>query len=207
MREPPLPTIPAGPATGIDLAADVLARAFFDDPFSVYILPDAEDREDLLYWYYGSLVQYGLLCGDVYTTPAGAGVAVWLPYGDGDQSPEVLQRSGLLDAPDVLGMAAFERLVNLTGHLERVRKQRMPATHWYLPAIGVDPAHQGGGCGSALLRAALARADAEGLPCYLETFNPRNAPFYQRHGFLLVNEEVEPASGLPFWTFCRDPRP
>lgn len=190
----------------IDLAADVLARAFFDDPFSAYVLPDAQDREDLLYWYYGSLIQYGLLCGNVYSTTNGVGVAVWLLQGAGDQNAELLQRSGLLDGPDVLGMAAFQRLVSITGYPERLRKQRLPATHWYLAAIGVDPAQQGSGCGSALLRFALARADAQGQSCYLETFKAGNASFYQRHGFLLVNEEVEPASGLPFWTFQRDPR-
>jgi ribosomal protein S18 acetylase RimI-like enzyme len=28
--------------------------------------------------------------------------------------------------------------------------------HWYLPLIGVDPVHKGHGCGSALIKHALA---------------------------------------------------
>jgi hypothetical protein len=40
----------------------------------------------------------------------------------------------------------------------------------------------------------LRRADAEGLPCYLETFQPRNVPLYLKHGFQIMAEEVEPAS-------------
>lgn len=190
----------------LDRAADVLARAFFTDPYTVYILPDDEIREDLLYWYFGALIQYGLLCGEVDTVASGAAVAVWLPQGDPEQDANALQQSGLLDAPDMLGMEAFTRLVTITGHLERVRKQLAPTRHWYLPAIGVDPAQQGRGWGGALLRPALARADADGRSCYLETFQPANGPFYQRRGFRLLGAEIEPVSGLPFWTFGRDPR-
>jgi GNAT superfamily N-acetyltransferase len=55
--------------------------------------------------------------------------------------------------------------------------------HWYLPLIGVDPAHQGKGHGGALLTYALQRCDRDGLPAYLESTNPRNVPLYERHGF------------------------
>ena len=55
--------------------------------------------------------------------------------------------------------------------------------HWYLPLIGVDPAHQGEGHGDALMVYALARCDRDRAPAYLESSNPRNIPFYRRHGF------------------------
>jgi ribosomal protein S18 acetylase RimI-like enzyme len=58
--------------------------------------------------------------------------------------------------------------------------------HWYLPLIGVDPAAQGQGLGSALMRHALERIDADRLPAYLESSNPRNIPLYQRHGFEIL---------------------
>ncbi len=32
----------------------------------------------------------------------------------------------------------------------------------------------------------LARVDAERLPAYLESSNPRNIPFYERHGFEVI---------------------
>ena len=34
----------------------------------------------------------------------------------------------------------------------------------------------------------LAEADAEGLPCYLESSNPRNVSLYLRHGFVETGE-------------------
>ena len=58
--------------------------------------------------------------------------------------------------------------------------------HWYLPMIGVDPAKQGNGYGSALLKHALERCDGEGKLAYLESSSPKSVPLYQRHGFQLV---------------------
>ena len=46
--------------------------------------------------------------------------------------------------------------------------------HWYLPLIGVDPAHQSKGHGDALMRCALERCDRDKVPAYLEFTNPRN---------------------------------
>ena len=42
------------------------------------------------------------------------------------------------------------------------------------------------GLGAALLREGLARVDADGLPAYLETPNPRTIPLYERHGFAVT---------------------
>ena len=61
-----------------------------------------------------------------------------------------------------------------------------PEPHWYLPLIGVDPLHQGKGCGTALLKFALERVDRDHLPAYLESTNPRNISLYQRHGFEIL---------------------
>ena len=58
--------------------------------------------------------------------------------------------------------------------------------------IGVDPARQGRGLGSALMKHTLALCDAEGALAYLESSNPRNVPLYERHGFEVVGE-IRPA--------------
>ena len=55
--------------------------------------------------------------------------------------------------------------------------------HWYLPLIGVDPAHQGRGHGDALMRYVLEQFDREKRPAYLESTNTRNISLYRRHGF------------------------
>ncbi len=196
----------------IDAAGAVLARAFGGDPLMRYLFPDDAERARLLPWHFTGLVRYGYLYGavstTVTTTGATDGVAVWLPP-QGFQDPlerlSRLEQAGLHQAPSVLGAAAFERLVGVVNHLERVRRRDAPAPHWYLNQVGVEPARRGQGIGVALLRPGLEQATVAGLPCYLETFLAANLSFYGRLKFHIVTAEVEPSSGLPFWTCLRQP--
>ena len=50
--------------------------------------------------------------------------------------------------------------------------------HWYLDYIGVEPAGQGRGLGSALLEPMLARCDTEGRGAYLNAGSPRSRDLY-----------------------------
>lgn len=68
------------------------------------------------------------------------------------------------------------------------------------------PAVASTGIGGSLVRAGLERADADGLPCYLETVNPKNVPFYQKLGFDVIVDTVDPTSDLRLWTFLRQPK-
>ena len=49
----------------------------------------------------------------------------------------------------------------------------------------------------------LARAEAEKLPCYLETSTEKNVAFYSKRGFTVVNEGVVPGSDLHVWAMMR----
>ncbi len=89
-----------------------------------------------------------------------------------------------------------------------MHRQLVDGPHWYLWALGVAPERQGQGIGGALLAPILARADAEGLPCYLETQTEANVAFYARRGFeVLAADELpgQPVS-VPMWYMAREPR-
>jgi ribosomal protein S18 acetylase RimI-like enzyme len=58
--------------------------------------------------------------------------------------------------------------------------------HWYLPLIAADPNWIGQGLGTLLMKQALRRCDVEGITAYLESSNPRNNSFYERHGFRVI---------------------
>jgi len=60
--------------------------------------------------------------------------------------------------------------------------------HWYLPLIGVDPAHQGKGYGSALLKHVLINCDRNRQVAYLESTSPESVCLYERHGFKILGE-------------------
>jgi hypothetical protein len=59
---------------------------------------------------------------------------------------------------------------------------------------------------AAVLRRVLETADVQRMPCYLETVQAPNVPFYERLGFVVVRHGVEHTSGLSYWTFRRVPR-
>jgi ribosomal protein S18 acetylase RimI-like enzyme len=188
-------------------ASLVLARAFYDDPFTIYVTPDDAKRRRVLPWYYSAATRYGHLFGEVYTTADRTeGVAIWLPPDKAIVTTIRLVRVGLLATPLRLGLAAFRRLISAMNHLEQLHKRAVPPQHWYLVYLGVDPPRQGQGIGSALMRPILARADAEGLPCYVETAQPKSVPLYQRHGFEIVVAGDLLKGGPHLWTMKREPQ-
>ena len=123
------------------------------------------------------------------------GVAIWLPS---DGYPWSFTRK-LSAAPAFLSILqaaprSFLALMQLGTNAERTH----PAEpHWYLEAMGVRPEAQGRGLGTRLLQPALARADADRLPCYLETAREENLAFYARAGFEVVHNALPLVPGGP----------
>jgi len=147
-----------------------------------------------------ALVRYDCLFGRVDHLPGFAAVATWMRPGETVETPERLAAAGFDDLPaDV----PLDRLEAFFSSIAPFHEAAAPEPHWYLRLLGVDPGSQGGGLGSVLLTHGLRLADASGRPCYLETFEKRNAPFYLRHGFALVVDETEPATGIRVWGFQR----
>ena len=96
------------------------------------------------------------------TSPRAPGAAMWLPPGvepDGERLGALLPEYGAA-GPGVRPRRSDGARWALPSH----------EPHWYLPLIGVDPALQGRGW-RALMRHALARCDADGLPADLESTN------------------------------------
>jgi ribosomal protein S18 acetylase RimI-like enzyme len=191
----------------IDIAAGVLARAFQLDPPMLYVCPDPVSRARVLPSMMKAFVTYAWMFGEPLTTSKKIeAVALWLPLDDLSETPERDGRAGIDQIPAMLGADAFTRLMHIANATGRFHQRSAPGKHLYLSFLGVEPSRQGQGLGSALIRPMLERADAEGLPCYLDTFQPRNVPLYQKHGFEITIEEVEPNSGVRGWGFLREPR-
>ena len=87
--------------------------------------------------------------------------------------------------------------------LNEVDKYRPREPHYYLEYLGVEPGYQGQGFGSCILNHLIAKADEQGIGCYLENANPRNVPFYQRSGFQ-IQREMD-IIGIPSWFMWRPP--
>lgn len=132
------------------------------------------------------------------------GTAVWYQPGRAKLTfRRQLQALPNLMKTFIAAPASFPRFAQLGGELE---KRHPSQPHMYLSALGVSPAWHARGVGSALISTGTARADTQGLPCYLETFSEANVRFYRRHGFDVVGQgnDLIPG-GPPFWFMTRPP--
>ncbi len=191
----------------IAVAGALLARAFVEDGLAKHMYPDQQDRENKTPWHFSAFVRYGVLFGRVSRT-AGAlrGVAVWFPPGQHQLTDKRVAAAGLDAAPAMLGEEAFGRFISATQQIEPFHEQDVPEPHWYLALIGVDPDCAGQGIGGELMQPVLVEADRDALPCYLETANGRNVPFYERHGFEVLRHGTIPGTEARYWTMLRKPR-
>ncbi len=186
-------------------AAALLARAFHDDPVYRLTMPDEGKRASALTWLFERVVRYCILYGHTFTTPRLEGIAGWLPPGHSKLTLGRIIRSGLHATPLKLGLPAYRRFDTYMTYADKLHARLAPRTHWYLWVIGVEPACQGQGIGSKLLRPILARADADGVPCYLETEGERNVRFYEKHGFKVAHQGQVPRLGAQVWAMLREP--
>lgn len=95
-------------------------------------------------------------------------------------------------------------MMELFSELEHWRKELLPDSYWYLLALGVDPAHQGKGMGTRLLRSGLARAGS--TPVYLETEIEGNVAYYEHRGFEVIVKRMTGSLGVPMWLMIRRPQ-
>jgi len=180
----------------------VLARAFADDPVWRYMTPADRRWPERMAPVFRHLVAPSVGHDAAWTTTAAEGVAAWSPPGLWKFPTSAALRS----APAMLsgfGVGGLRRSLQLLGRLEKAHPRE---PHWYLEFLATDSHLRGRGIGSTLIGPGLERADADGLPAYLESSKFDNVPFYRRHGFEVLEEVVVAPGAPPMWRMWRDPR-
>jgi GNAT superfamily N-acetyltransferase len=181
----------------------MLARAFLDDPVAAWSCrPDAL-RPAVLERFHATRLRQLIPEGEVWTTPDLTCAALWAPPERWKTTP----RQDAALARCLLRPRLIARAPTITIGLLRVERRhpRQPP-HWYLAVLGTDPAAQGRGLGSAVLRGVLEQCDADGIGAYLESSKERNIDFYARHGFR-VTAELPLPRGPRIWSMWRDAQP
>jgi GNAT superfamily N-acetyltransferase len=180
--------------------AATVAAAFFDDPVTRWLLPDAQRRRQLVQPMFELYVAPYVRNGEAYLTADGVGAAVWLPPGGqlfaGEEEEAFGEALAELAGPDI------DRFVQLAETFER---HHPTEPIYYCQFLATRPGMQGRGIGSALLSDVLARAVQEAMPAYHEATTPRNRALYERHGYVTKGEFPLP-DGPPLWPMWREPR-
>jgi ribosomal protein S18 acetylase RimI-like enzyme len=196
-------------AGDVDAAAEVLARAFQDDPGALIVEPDPALRHEADRTLFAPVVRQAIPHGRVLVAVTGdggiLGVATFLPAGHATASDEELMAAGLLEAVAAVPEAAA-RMGPMVSYLEELHGRAIDGPHARLEFFGVDPDAQGSGIGSRLMAAGHATIDAHGERCYLETFTTTNVAFYEKRGYRVVADGVVPGTDTPVWGLVREPR-
>jgi len=176
---------------------NMLCDAFLNDPLMCYIYPDAANRSDRLRSFFAILHRGAVRYGAVYATAGTEAATLWRAPGHSQMSLIETLREGRQWIRAT--RSALPRALSVSSAADA---NHPAAPHWYLQVAGCEPQHQSKGYGSSAVRAGIARATSEGMPCYLETAVPDNISIYQRLGFS-VSREWTIRSGMKFWGMWR----
>jgi GNAT superfamily N-acetyltransferase len=199
-----------GVLTGEEIgsAADVASRAFFDDNYFRYLMPDDRVRAHAAPLLFASQIRHAGTHARVVTArnALGAiiGVALWIE--PGHWPPPV--GTQLAQMPSSLrALYRHPRALRLAGrYLRTILKVHPKELHWYLPLLAVDPSVQGQGAGTLLMNDAVAIMDADGVGGYLETQKEENHAFYNRFGYELRDTLHPVPDGPAYYTMWRPAR-
>jgi GNAT superfamily N-acetyltransferase len=176
--------------------ADLLARAFLQDPGACQLYPHEGSRRKTLEGRFASIMTRPGV--DVHIAVDHEGIeiacAVWLPGGGapglrGEAASLISEFRALASQP-----SASLRMLMAAPALRRLEGRCASPGSRRLVAMGVEPCLRGLGIGGALLSYGLVEADSRRAPCYLETTNDTNIEFYVRHGFQVAGYAAPPGS-------------
>jgi GNAT superfamily N-acetyltransferase len=193
-----MPTTSIKTATSADTkrCLAVLTLAFAGDPACRWAWPDPLQYLEAFPRFAQAFGGSAFDLGTAYYDSSYSGVALWLPPGAKPDEESLIQVINDTVAPG-LKDAMFKMF-------EQMDSYHPGEAHWHLPLIGVDPAHQGGGIGIALLNHVLKECDGQRIPAYLEATSTRNVPLYERHGFRALGK-IQVLDSPPIVPMLRKP--
>jgi GNAT superfamily N-acetyltransferase len=181
--------------------SETLGRAFLDDPLVCFFLRDESERPAKIPRLFKLLFKLGLPHGACDVTSGYEAAALWRPPGHW----HIPYYQYITNGPQLVGLFGVANGLRVMSAMDAIEKRHPKEPHYYLQAIGTDPAKQGKGFGGIVMRRQLAVADAKGLPAYLESSKEKNIPIYQSFGFELTGEIRVPGGPViyPMWRKAR----
>lgn len=183
--------------SGENAAINTMVAAFRADPVAQWFYSDLQQYLEIFPSFVKAFAGAAFAHDTAYCTEDYSAAALWLPPGvHPDEKALVAIVEDTIPRP---------RQARVCALMEQMDHHHPAEPHWYLPLIGVVPDRQGHGYGSALLKHALARCDADERVAYLEASSRRSVPLYERHGFEVAGT-IQVGSSPPLFPMLRTPR-
>ncbi len=166
------------------LAVEILSQSFDSNKSVEYVIKGGSKRQDQI----KALMQYAfdmcMLFGEVYISDDKKACAlILLPH-----KKKLTLKSIKLDIKFLLFCSSIKKLSKVLKREEAIRNFHPENKYAHLWFLGVLPQDQKKGYGSKLLTELTEVYSKKHLPIYLETSTLSNLPWYNKHGFKLVNE-------------------
>jgi ribosomal protein S18 acetylase RimI-like enzyme len=187
--------------------AEALYDALVEDAFYItmeqQLGEEGEAREAMLRYLDYSMVE-ARDCGTLYFPETHRhGVAVWShPLAPEREAQK--KRAKLDFLRRQMGANCAARYERIADFMSSQSDTIVDSSAWYLSIVGILPAWQNRGLGQSLITATVEQADQAGVPSFLETFTPRNEPFYQRLGYRVAGSFFEPTIGAHYSLMLRE---
>ena len=188
----------------VSRAAEVISRAFVDDPLCAFMLPLKRSRIKTLYKFFRA---YGTVniqnqCGFGVGDPL-KGVAYWLKPAKADISVNLKSLGLFIPLLFTFYPVGYFRAKAIIKQTDQLHQKYAKGPHYYLDNIGVLPSEQGKGISSRLIRPFLAKADEEKVNVYTDTVTRNNVSLYEHFGFRCVEESAVGTTGVTVWALHR----
>jgi ribosomal protein S18 acetylase RimI-like enzyme len=175
-----VPEVKSADASIRENAIGTIVLGFAADPMARWAWPESSEYLRTMPRFVNAFGGQAFEHGTAYVTEGARAAALWLPPGvepDEAEMGAIMEKTLRPEIAEDIGVV-----------MKGMAEHHPLEPHWYLPVIAADPNWIGQGLGAVLMKHALRRCDEEGVAAYLESSNPRNISFYERHGFEIIGK-------------------
>ncbi|MFX0100903.1 MAG: hypothetical protein ACFFCS_15110 [Candidatus Hodarchaeota archaeon] len=184
----------------IEIASEVLARAFQNEPIHSVIFADPEKRKKKMPAYFKFLIKYTMKKGKVLvTSPKIEAVALVLPSKNAHVTFWNSLTCGAFTLIRKMGLKVMDRLMLHDYVFNKIHKKVMTTPHLYLMTMGVEPEYDGKGFGKQLFYHIIEHENPDKLPIYFDTNGETTMLKGVGHGIEILDKTTIPGTNVENW--------
>lgn len=188
----------------VESAAQIISRAFINDPLISFMLPIKRTRIKTLTKFFRAYGEINIKNnrGYGYGEPL-QGIAFWKFPNQDNMSISVKSLALFLPLLLTFYPIGYFRAKAIFQQIDYLHKKYADEPHYYLDNIGIIPDSQGKGIASKLIHPILAMADTQKVLTYTDTVTHSNVALYEHFGFQCVEHKPIANTGITVWALRR----